>query len=164
MVKFLQLQDQPFNQELLLLIKTLSIFTCGIGINKNLNEYRTYTKMFDTGCTSSPLFDDSIWDFDKVCFINPTVELEYLNRIKPENIQTCNGISHERIVYLKKPFYVSIEGLNPVEIYYFTVPLEKETLTSLIGMDIISQHTVLLSKFDGKYGIRITELKEENWI
>ena len=144
-------------------IPTVYKLEFGINIDKLFSDFMIKNKIFDTGYKTTPLFDKSIWDFSRNCFMNLNINDEYLYKILGQEIQTCNGLSYEKIIFLKKPFYVSIEGLRAVEIFYFSVPYDPSLLVDLIGIDVISKYTVLLSKFDGKYCIRVTEQGEELW-
>lgn len=137
------------------------IFGCTMNITESIDFSTIKNKIIDTGLEITPLFDTSIWNFQLGRFLTETLQRYEAARVT-EIMHTCNGSKYEYIIYLKRPFFVSIGGLTPVKIFSFTVPVNdtRESI-SLIGMDIISQYSLIMSKFDGKYGMKIMELREE---
>ena len=76
--------------------------------------------------------------------------------------RAAGGISLlTNFVYLSRPYYVSINGLNPVPLHLFTVPNNNNDEMFLIGLDIINQHSSIISKFNGEVKLVIMNQKEE---
>lgn len=129
--------------------------------------------IYDTGCEISYLFLPELWDFENYKFKNNIRNgtTEYWNRnnfgrTSCVYIEGANGnIFSVNLIYLKNPLYISVEGLNPVPVYYLLVPIEEPDENTeflfLIGLDIINQLSSTISMFNGKVQLRLTNQKEE---
>jgi hypothetical protein len=146
----------------MIVIRPISfIFGCTMNVTESIDFSMIKNKIIDTGLEITPLFDTSFWDFRNGRFLSESLRNYEAARVT-DILQTCNGAKYEYIIFLKRPFFVSIGGLPPVKIFSFTVSINETTESiSLIGMDIISQYSLIMSKFDGKYGMKIMELREE---
>lgn len=137
------------------------IVECGVGTTDEVDSMLCENKIFDSGLEISHLMNDSIWDYEISEFINKTVSDEFIKTKIPQTMYTCNGPTDECLVFLKKPLYVSMEGLKPVEIHSFIMPYEKpDSPIFLVGMDIISQYSWCYGTFDGKRQLRIKNMQE----
>jgi hypothetical protein len=136
---------------------------CYFNDTKEFDNYITNTKIIDSGCSVTPLPDDKIWNYNTARFIDQGIENKLLAFTKLEDIITCNGTKTEQFVYLKSPIYVSLDGLKFVELKVFSVSLDQNSKNMpLIGMDIISQYTMIFSNFDGKFQLRICNQRRGN--
>jgi hypothetical protein len=152
--------------------------TCGI---THIPEVRTDHIAFDnniscivdTGADISYLFLFKYWKFDVSNFtnniINGTTEYWSSRHYSTERIETSAANNIQCLVdliVLHTPLYISINGLNPVPIMHLLVPIKRPicdtNFTYLIGQDILTQHTYIQSKFDGKVQLRIINQREEN--
>lgn len=151
---------------------------CGITHNETI-QYGSvaYNKdiecLYDIGCEISYLFLPELWDFElnkfKDNIRNGTTE--YWNKNYFNNTHSIyltiadNNKTVVNLIHLKNPLYITINGLNPVPVYYLLIPLlepeEESNMLFLIGLDIINQHSSIISKFNGKVELRITNQKEE---
>ena len=145
-----------------------SIIKCGMGDTNTIideNRFKIMDKLIDTGCDITPIFCKSLWDFKKSKFklgMNIDHLENFFGFVDQRLTETCNGDIYVNMIYLKKPLYVTIKGLNPVPIYILSVPLlSKGTLPNLIGLDVISQYTMMISNFNGIVEMRFTEQREE---
>jgi len=132
--------------------------------------------VYDTGCDISFLFLLNLWNFNKFKFNeiarNGTTEYWNDNNFKKiERIEfniADNNITFVNLIELDNPLYISINGLNPVPIYTLIVPIiepeNHKSMMFLIGLDIINQHTSIISKFNNKVELRITNQKEEMFL
>ena len=141
---------------------------CSLHINEK--------KYIDTGCEVSSLFPDYIWDYENQIFreeINSNYFEKYKNELKilknslnpvdSVDINTGNGICDKLLLEFKEPIYVGIKDLEPVPIYYFLVNKEgpTEELQTLIGLDILTQYDLYLTK-DGNKPVIMNNYPESN--
>ena len=131
--------------------------------NQTFNNFITRNKMLDIGCDISPIFDPEIWNFNNDSFQNSTLHSLCFNSYEYIDMSTCNGLTIEKFIILKQPLYISINGLKPVPIYYFTIPNNPNNIVNIIGMDILSQYTVIFGVFNGLYQCRIMETEDNFW-
>lgn len=141
-------------------IKSFKI-PCFINADSSIDITTRKEKIIDSGCDISPIFDFNSWYFEEIKFKNSTLQTyeaaKYL-----ELFNTCNGPTYHYIIYLNRPLFISLGKLTPVPITSFLVSTQNDdSMKDLIGMDIISQHSMIFSKFDGIYGMKIMELREE---
>lgn len=77
----------------------------------------------------------------------------------------CSGVVYVRYVFLSKPLYISIGGLKPVPINHLAVPVElPENISNfmfLVGLDVINQHTSIISRFNGDVHLKIVKQRDE---
>lgn len=165
--KCYKLNDFNFTQtsgEKIFNVRRISPFevTCFTNIELKYEGYASSKRLIDTGCSVSTLPTDELWNYKTCKFITSELEDKLFFASTMEDIETCNGIKSDQFIYLKSPLYISLDGLNFVTINVFTVSLdEKNKDPPLIGMDIISQYTMIFSMFDGKYQLRISDQREE---
>jgi len=137
------------------------IVECGVGTTDEVDSMLCENKIFDSGLEISHLMNDSIWDYNNKKFTDEYISKQLIKCKISQTMYTCNGPTDECLVFLKKPLYVSMEGLKPVEIHSFIMPYEKpETPIFLVGMDIISQYSWCYGTFDGKRQLRIKDMQE----
>lgn len=154
-------RDKTITEKITIVRPTSFQIDCNIN-NTTIRETSfSKRKIIDTGCEISPIFDKCFWDFNNGRFINPILH-PYEDKKCLEIFNTCNGPKSEYVIYLNKPLFIWLGNLIPIKIFSFSVPLDiKDSLNHLIGMDIISQYTLIFSNFDGEYKMKITELREE---
>jgi len=136
---------------------------CFLSINSSLNDVISATKIIDSGADCSPLFDPSIWDIENNNFKNLDFSAYFFNFSEQVLYMTCNGPTVENFISLKNPLYVSLNGLKPVPIYYFNIPNGVNMSVPIIGMNILSQYTIIFGDFHGVYQCKIIEKGEEFW-
>ena len=122
--------------------------------DNNFDPRKFTTSLCDSGADISPILFPEIWNFQINKFVDENVHNFYFKFCKPINISTCNGVAKE--------YYVSLEGLDSVPIYEFTIPQYdlnipelKSSFVHLIGMNIISQHILIFAEFNNVYRCKI---------
>lgn len=127
--------------------------------------------LVDTGCERSSLFPENIWDYENECFKETTDglfysyknEIEELNQkileVKEENVSGSFGGGKKFSVNFSKPIKIGIEGLEPVEINFLLVSKikPKKDLVVMIGLDVLCQYDVNITKKNGEPVLTITE-------
>lgn len=133
--------------------------------------------MIDTGCNISELFPQKIWDFENEKFVKKLKnifygycfekELEELNlnilNVKSSKIHTVNGICIKNVIEFLNPIKISLENLNPVDVFFLTISLENEeeiSLPLLIGLDIITQYNVNITSKNKRPIMTISDIDE----
>jgi len=142
--------------------------------------------LFDTGNMITSNIFQKWWNYEEIYFDSPddedieSIDSESSNNLIIENsdiliswsenigfteditLNMPTGNSSVKLVLLKNPMYISIGNLKPVIIHKFLMGLRKEdNLMPLLGLDIINQHTSIISKFNGNIELRITNQREE---
>ncbi len=122
-------------------------------------------KLIDTGASYTTIPFPEKWNIETGTYkiknsgrrFNP---LELLNdnieSVENLRLKTSDGESCHSIVEWKIPIKFSIGGLQPVEIKRMTAPLtEEQTQTNVLGFDILSKHTLIMSSRDMCFNIQI---------
>ena len=123
--------------------------------------------IWDTGCEITLLPFPELWDFKLKYFLkSDNLITETINNMKcydePITMNCAGGLNiNMTIIYFKQPIYISVSGLNPVEIHKLVVPTSFQEYEFLIGLDIINQYTSIISKFDGKIELMVQNQREE---
>lgn len=143
-------------------IKRSFYVDCYTNGDENLNGSLTNKKIIDTGADITPLPNETLWDYSKSDFLNLEIKNKFFLKASFQQVNTCNGPKLEQIIYLKTPMYISIDGLNFAKLHMFTVGInQNEFPLPLIGMDIISQYTMIFSIFDGSFQLRVSNQRNE---
>jgi len=65
-------------------------------------------------------------------------------------------------IIFNEPLYESIEGLKPVPVHKFYITFEENPdQMILLGLDVIDQHTSILSNYSGRTQLRISNQRDE---
>ncbi len=65
-------------------------------------------------------------------------------------------------IYMNEPLYESIEGLDPVEMHEFWIPLHPcQNQMILMGLDMIDQHTSGISLYGNRVMMKIQNQRDE---
>lgn len=147
---------------------------CGISLHQNSTNDMVMAYysdvIYDSGNEITTLFRLDLWDFENECFFNNNLLLQLWNsnikNIRPILVNGANSTqSSVNLIIFKNPVYISINGLKPVPIFQLLVPVKTPTDDNismfLLGMDVISQYTSIISKFNGIVQLRIVEQREE---
>ena len=114
-------------------------------INMSVSEKR----LIDTGSTYTSIPFINEWDFSKQ-FYNSEFEHSYalntniLSLVK-EVFDTANGDSDYIILTWRIPLLISVDTLHPVKIKEMIVPIKYLNNFTILGVDVIFRHTVIIS-------------------
>lgn len=128
--------------------------------------------IYDPGADGTFLFLLQCWDFKEQCFNkhlgDPIIDEWYNHVDTVELIDSgipCGLSTRVRVILLKKPLFISINGLDPVPIFKLYLPLlppaTVDSFLFLVGLDVINQHSSIISKFDGRVCLKIMNQREE---
>ena len=153
---------------------------CSITHNPEYEKYTVYPPfnendeklpkklLYDLGCTTTSLFTPQMWDFENNWITSkyPRISKHWkkiIGSIKPVKIALAVGSGTiVNQIYLTKPLYVRIGNLDHVSVNTFFIPLdEDENELFLLGLDVINQHSSIISRFDGKVKLVIMNQKDE---
>lgn len=126
----------------------------------------TEERLIDSGASYTTIPCINNWDYDTgVEYKNETLgsgrysfNCSSFNRniesVKNLNVDTANGIIEYKKVTWENPLLLSIGELQPVQIKVMIVPVNKVENLNVIGFDVITKHTMIISSTDGKVDIK----------
>uniref|UniRef100_A0A6C0AFF0 Uncharacterized protein n=1 Tax=viral metagenome TaxID=1070528 RepID=A0A6C0AFF0_9ZZZZ len=155
--------------------------TASIDFENSGKKISDYLVTIDTGCNITELFPKKIWDFEKEEFKNKIENIFYgdsfekeffflngnISNVLESNILTVGGICKKNVIEFNEPIKISLENLNPVDLYSFAVPLnnddEDEYYSSpLIGLDIITQYNVNITTKNKRPIMTISDIEDDD--
>ena len=169
----------------------LNIYQETSKVDKGVNirvEKRTYVddtyiserSLVDTGASYSTIPGMEYWDFRKKQYkfqsanesrysFNYSILNLNIEKVEPLEIQTAVGNTKYFMVTWKEDLNTSIGELPPIKIKKMIVPIEYSGNLNIIGMDVLTKHTLILSSVDGNVDLKIfssevNDLSQKNFI
>jgi hypothetical protein len=124
-------------------------------------------RLVDTGSTYSTIPFIECWNYETLSYNSVSLSRKYA--FNPENLnnniddvsdlelETGNGKCDYMQVLWREPLLFSIEDLPPVKVYKMIVKKEeprRDDITKILGFDIISKHTMIISSRDMRVDIK----------
>jgi hypothetical protein len=165
-------------------VPKLSILTsnqCTVKLNKLTNTYKkpkvncTYkfpsygdlsdSMLIDTGADVTTIPYLEMWDYgtshykdEPLSYNRYSISLAEINKdilsIVQENLEGAGGRTIYNRITFKNDIAISIEDLKPIYKRVLYVPTEPTLKQGIVGFDIISQHTMILSSTSGNVDIK----------
>lgn len=146
--------------------------TINVRVNFDLYGHKTSTNyILDSGASVTTLFYPEHWNYETKYFKESNTGLDdlFIN-LNKNNIfreRQLSGMANGKGVKVwtlgyKPNISLRIGNLPPVMNQIFTIPVKepKRKPEMLLGIDMISKHTIIFSKFEGQIGALIMPLME----